>query len=233
MRVHAGQQRAVGVRDLDFYQHGAAGGIERIRGARDGAREVAPGQVRDAQARRLTGPYGTGIGLRDVDVSAQRAGLRDTEEKRAAGIDQRADIDVAQGDDSVERGLHHAVGLHLIQARHVGFRGGHVAALDCDGFFERLHAGELGLVLGLILVVFLLRDDAPGAQAAPALRGHAGELQVGFALLVIGERLIERGLRLLQIGLGLANLLVQLGRFDLGHGLAGFGPGLRCPPCGA
>ena len=46
--------------------------------------------------------------------------------------------------------------------------------------------------------------------------------RLDFALLLIGQRLIERRLRLLQVGLGLANLLVQFGRFNFGHRLAGF-----------
>ena len=88
-------------------------------------------------------------------------------------------------------------------------------------FSSDLHAGDLRLVLGLVLVVILLRDDARGNQAGPALRGDAGQLEIGFALLFVGERLIERRLRLLQIGFGLDHLLVQFGRFDFGHGLAG------------
>ena len=77
------------------------------------------------------------------------------------------------------------------------------------------------LILGLILIVLLPRNYALGDQAGPALRGHAGQFRVGFALLVIGQRLVHRRPRLLQIGLRLTNLLLHFRRFDFGHGLAG------------
>ena len=112
--------------------------------------------------------------------------------------------------------------MHFIEARQIGFRRGRdVAALDGDGLFERLHARDLRLILGLILVVILLRNHALGDQAGPALRRDAGQLQVGFALLIVRERLLQRRLRLLHVGLGLANLLVEFRRFNFGHRLPG------------
>ena len=44
-----------------------------------GAAEPAARQIRHAQMRCLPGPYRAGIGLRDVDVSAERTRLRDAE----------------------------------------------------------------------------------------------------------------------------------------------------------
>ena len=66
----------------------------------------------------------------------------------------------------------------------------------------------LRLILRLILIVLLLGDHAlwqPGCSSARAVTRASSS--VGLALLVIGQRLIQRRLRLLQIGLGLANLL--------------------------
>ena len=80
------------------------------------------------------------------------------------------DIHIAQRDHSVERRLHHPVALHFVQARQVGFRGGDVAALRGDGLFERLHVGRLRLVLGLILIVLLPRNDALGSQIRSSAR---------------------------------------------------------------
>src|SRR5579863_72106 len=55
---------------------------------------------------------------------------------------------------------------------------------------------------------------------APALRGYTSEFHIGFALLVIRQRLVQPRPRLLQVRLGLVNLIVQLGRFNLGNRLA-------------
>ena len=84
LRIHARKQRIVLVWHVDFDQQRAAGGVQRAGATRHRSLELPPGQIRDLQHRRLAHPDGTGMCLRNVHISAQRAGLRDPEEKRAA-----------------------------------------------------------------------------------------------------------------------------------------------------
>ena len=72
-----------------------------------------------------------------------------------AGIDQRAHIDIAGGDDAVKRRPHLLEALQILQAHQVSLCGTEIAARRRDGFFESLQIGRLRLVLRLILIVFL------------------------------------------------------------------------------
>ena len=183
--------------------------------------KVRPGRLVTLTRALLTGLDRARIGLRNVNVDAQRASLRDAIEHGAAGGNQRTDIHIAQSDDAREGRLHDTVALHFIQARHVGFGSRDVGALRQDGLLQRVHAGDLRLILRLVLIVILLRNHARRDQTSPALRGDARQLQIGFALLLIREGLIQRRLRLGHIGFGLENLLIELGRFDFGQRLPG------------
>lgn len=86
------------------------------------------------------------IGLRHVDEHTQGIGLGHGEQgdAAAAGVDQIADIDIALGDDAVERRLHAFEAGHFLQLLDIG-RGG---VLKRDG-------GVLGV---LMLVEVLSRD---------------------------------------------------------------------------
>ena len=115
---------------------------------------------------RCPGLHRFGLGLRQVDVDAQRAGLGDAEEQRAAFVDQRSGIHVAQRDHAIEGRAHGLVRLHLIEAREVGLGGGDVAARGGGGLFQRLHVGLLRGVLRLGGIVVLLGDHAARQQVA-------------------------------------------------------------------
>ena len=140
---------------MNLHQQGAAGGIERIRGPRNGTRELAPRQVGNTQPRGLAGPHFTGVRLRHIQISAQGSDLRHPEEQGIASVHQGADIHIAQRDDSVEGGLHQPVTLHLIEPGQVSLSGRHAAPLHRKRFLEGSCDGRQRAVLGLIAVVFL------------------------------------------------------------------------------
>ena len=141
--IGSGKQRAVRIRHVDLDEHRAAGGIERLRGARDGAAETPARKMRHRQRCRLADMYRVHAGLRDVDVRPKGADLRDPVEQCAAGADEGADVDVAHRDYAVERRLDGAVALHLLQASAVCLDRGEIAALREDRLLERLHVGVL------------------------------------------------------------------------------------------
>jgi hypothetical protein len=98
----------------------------------------------------------------------------------------------ARGHHAVERRRHLGEGLELPQPRHVRLRGGH----------GRLLGGSVA-----DLLVRLLRRHGIGLQQRlPALRRALRELAVGLARE--------------QIGLGLVELVVDVGRVELGQELA-------------
>jgi hypothetical protein len=187
----AGQQRAVLVGHGHLDLHGAAGGVDGAGGARHLAGEGAAAQFGLRHDGLLPGLDQVRIGLRHVDVHAQRVGLRQ-QEQRLVAVDQVADVDVAAGDDAGER-RHHALEVaQLLQALHVG-----------------VGAGQVGLGLreaAAALFQLLLRHGVALAQRLPALDRGLGQFQAGGGLVARGD--------------GLRQLLVELGRLDLGQQLA-------------
>ena len=143
----------------------------------------------------LPGLHELRVRLRHVDVDAQRVGLREHEQRAAgaaAGIDQVADVDVAPRDDAGERRDDALEALQLAQPLDVRVGGGEVGA--------RLR------VAAAPLVELLLRDRVLLAQRLPALDRALRERQARRRLLARGD--------------GLRQLLVDLGRLDLGEQLA-------------
>ena len=69
------------------------------------------GKISGAEHCSLADAHVRSAGLRDVYIGAQRVGLCDAEEQRAAGIDQSASIDIAQRDDAGEGRSNLQVGL--------------------------------------------------------------------------------------------------------------------------
>ena len=55
------QQRAIGIRHMNFHQQGAAGWVERVCGSGDRAGEMASRQIGNRQLRGLAGAHGTGM----------------------------------------------------------------------------------------------------------------------------------------------------------------------------
>ena len=66
---------------------------------------------------------------------------------RGAGLDQRTDIGVTGGDDSIERGYHEFEGFELFQAPHVG-----LAGIDERALGREIRGGLIFLLAGNYLV---------------------------------------------------------------------------------
>ena len=180
----------VGQRDLDL--HRPRRRVDRRRGARHRAGERPAAQLRLRDDHLLPRPDELRVRLRHVDVDAQRIHLGQHEQRPAARIDQVADVDVAPRDDAGERRRDAREALQLAQPLDVG-----------------VGRGEVGRGLARAaapLVELLLRDDVLLAQRFPALDRALRQRQAR-------RRLLARRLRLRQ-------LLVDLGRLDLGQQLA-------------
>ena len=162
------------------------------------------------------------MGLRDIRIGAERPGLRDAEEERAARVYQGPGVHITHGDHSVERSLHNSVALHLFETRKVGLGRRGVALLQGNGVLESLHSRDERLVLRLVTVVFLPRHYPLSRQVRVPLCGCPCEFGIGLAALEVRLRLVDSRLRLLQGRLRLPDLLIHFGRFNLGEGLAGF-----------
>src|SRR5215471_11088523 len=216
LRIHSGKEDTVRVWNLNFHQHGTRGGIEGACRARHCTLEEPPWHACDRQGGCLALVNRSRVGLRNIHVSPQHAHLGNTEKQSVAGDDQRPRIHIANGNDSIEWRFYHAIIQDILQARDVCFRGGDVAALRRDGLFERLHSRRLCSELSLPLVVILFRDDALRGKSLPPICGNTRKLEVGFALLVVRQGLLQRSLGGLQGGLSLTELLIQLGGFNFG-----------------
>jgi len=154
--------------------------------------------------------------LRDVQVGAQRIGLRDAKQHGVAGVNQRAHIDVAHRDHTRKRRAHAEVSLHFGQPPDVGLHSGDVSFGGVHGPFQRSHVGGLGLVLRLILIVLLFRNCSALHQIVPAGSGNLSDGFVGFALLQGRVGACQIRLSLLHGGLRLTHLLIQIGRLHFG-----------------
>ena len=110
----------------------------------------------------------------------------------AARVDERADVGVARDDDAVERRV--IFWNACRSSRRFTF-----AVLESTVAF-------LTLVVAQLLVRLLVRDHLALEQGLPAIRGDLGHLHGGGRCVV-------------QVGAGLPQLLVQLGRLDLGEEL--------------
>ena len=119
------------------------------------------------------------------------------------GVDQRADVGVALGDDACERRHDALERFELPQTLQIGTR--------------RLARRRLGGCIACAFIGVLLRDRLRREQPLPA---HVG----GARQLVVGLRRAEVGLRLVQ-------LLIDLGSLDVGQELALFhaGPDVGVP----
>src|ERR1700733_12503266 len=162
--IHAGQQGSVAVIDLHLGEHGAGGVVERRRIAnyRPG---VGPPQTLPYIDRSLLAVFDVDcLGLRNVDLDAQRAALGNAEQRlgraRVARADQVAAFYVALGDHSVKGGDDALEALHLLEARYVGPVGGDVGFGGGDVGIRRCHVGYAGVV-GLHCSVYDLLRDGP------------------------------------------------------------------------
>ena len=166
--------------------------------------------------------HGFGVGLREVDVRAQGSGLRDTVQERAAFVDQRAGIDVAQGNYAVKRRAHGLIGLDLIQPGEVGLGRGDGTAHRGGGLDQRFYIGLLRGILSLRVVIILFGDHAAAQQVGHAPGGEARQVFIGAALLDSRFGLLHAALGLIDGGVGLENLLIEFRGFDFGQYLPVF-----------
>ena len=159
LHVGAGQQHAVAVGQRDLDLHRARRGVDRGRGARDLAAKRLAAQLGLRDDDLLAGLHELRVGLRHVDVDAQRIGLREHEQRAAgaaAGVDQVADVDVAPRDHAGERRDDALEAFELAQPLDVGVGRGEVRA--------RLREAAAALV------ELLLRDRVLLAQRLPSAR---------------------------------------------------------------
>ncbi len=187
----------------------------RVPGCRASAiRVTVPGKVRSGISGTWTtastpGRQSERLVLRHIDLGADHVALHDGEHERAAGrigLHQRADVDIALGDDAVERGDDALIGLllpeHLEQRllrRHIGLR-------NVDRGLPRLQGESIGVTL-------LRGHPAFIDQRAVAPPGHPCKLHIRL-------RLLHRCLELLQRRFRLGDLVVELRGDDLDQQLA-------------
>ena len=151
--------------------------------------------------------------LRDVELNADDVGVHDGEHEGAAGrvrLHQAADIDVALGDDAVER-RHHAL-IVLLLVQHLQLR---LLLLDV-----RLRDRHRRLLRsqGQAIGVALLRGDPS------LLDQRLVAPPVGGREIPVGLRLLQRGLQLGHRCFGLGDLVIEFRRSDLGQQLAALDP---------
>ena len=183
--VAARHQLAGGIIQRQLHPRGARGDIDRLRRGLHRRRKVAVRIFRHRDRGLGADLDRRHVVLGNVDIDAQLGDVGDHEHRRAraaAGIDQRADVGVARGDDAVERHGDLLVAGQRLEPLDIG-----LAGID-----RGLLVGEVGGAL----VDFLRRDEVGRDQRlAPRQRRFR---QSGAGLLA-GE-----------IGAGLQQLLVEV-----------------------
>ncbi len=160
------------------------------------------GEQRAALAAAAGGGRGQVAGVAAGAGGVGRAGLRGPETRTGSAWcwarwppaepergNQVAVIDVALGDDAVERRGHALIGLQRDDAAQVGLEGVDVARGGAD-------VGLLGVVVGLPLVAFLAGKDAACDERLVAVVGDPGQGELRFLLV--------------ELRVGLADLLARL-----------------------
>ena len=194
--VTARHQFARRIVQRKLHPRGAGGTIDRLRGCLDSGRKRPVRIFRHGERGLGTELDRRHVVLRHVDIDAQLGDVGDHEHRRsraAAGIDQRADIGVARGDDAVKRHRDLLVAGERFQPFDIGLAG-------IDG-------GHLVGEVGGTLIDFLRRNEIRGDQR----------------LAPVQRRFRQSGARLLadEISSSLQQLLVEVRRLDLGDHLAG------------
>ena len=165
---------------------------------------VRSGNLRDAHDGIDPGRQSERLVLRHVDLRPDHVALHDGEHERAAcriGLHQAADVDVALGDDAVERGDDALVGLLLIEHLEQGLLRRHVALRNADRGLSRPQGQSVGISL-------LRGHPTLVDQRAVAVPGHLCEI-------LVRVRLLQGCLVLDQRSLGLGDLVVELRDADL------------------
>ena len=148
-----GSQYAVGIGNVDFGQQRPRAGLQRVRDPRHLAGECATRDFGHAHDRIDPRAQSERLILRHVDLGADHVALHDGEHERAAhriGLHEAADVDVALGDDAVERGDDALIGLLLVEHLELGLLRRHVGLRNADRGLPRLEGLDVdGALLGV------------------------------------------------------------------------------------
>jgi hypothetical protein len=143
-----------------------------------------------------------------VGLDADHVAVHHREHRNAAGgvgLHQATIIDIALGDDAIERRHHALIRLELQQYLKLGLLGTDVCLRDSD-------RGLLRPQVQPFCVCLLTRDPALACQIAVAVPGDARDLPLRF-------RLVERRLADGERRLGLGDLAIKLWGGNLGEKL--------------
>ena len=176
-----GASSAVGVGNVDLGQQGAGARLQRVGDARHLAGKAAIRASRArAPPRRCPGCRPNACVLRHEDLGADHVALHDGEHEGAGGrigLHQAADVDVALGDDAVERRDDALIGLLLVQHVELRLLGDDVGLRDAR---PRLPgACSVCSSIGALL----LRQPALLDQRLVAIPGDLRKLAVRLRLL--------------------------------------------------
>src|ERR1700720_3013575 len=176
--IHPWAQFTIGVGDVDFGQQGSRPRVQGVGDACNLAGKWVPGDFRNPHDSRDPGLDPNGRLLRHKKLDAHDVAVRYREHKGAArrvGLDQAADIDVALGDDTVERGDDPLIGLLLLEHLDLGL-------LRLDGRGICVGCLRLRREVQSVGVALLLRGPALPDQDGVAPPIVRGELAIGLSL---------------------------------------------------
>src|SRR6267143_251234 len=194
--VRPGQQLAAGIVDVDLDEQRAGGEVDRVGVPHERALEGPPGELIEGEGRGGSGTGRARVDLGDGHEHAERVDGRHVEElsarrRRRSRVDQDADVHIARRDDPVERREDLLKSLELLE--------------PADVRDIRIHGGLHRAERAHRHVRLLLGDRVALEERLPAVGGDLSLPQIG--------------LRRLEIGPGLLELLIDLGRLDLGEEL--------------
>src|SRR5271169_4223075 len=125
LRITTGKKLAGLIGNIHFREQSAGGEIDGFGVADDLTIKFLAGILGEFEISTEIGMNRRRIDFGNVDVYADRIGLREGEEQlrgsAIAGIDEIADIDIAFCDDAAERGFHTFEGFEVLKTANVGF----------------------------------------------------------------------------------------------------------------
>src|SRR6266436_3807541 len=133
--VDAGGERAVRIWDVDLGQKRSRSRLQGLRDPRDLAGKAAVRNFWNVHHGLDPGLQPERLVLRNKHLRPDDVALHDREHEGAAGrigLDQAADVDIALGDDALERRHHALIGLLLLQDLQLGLFGDHIGLRDGD-----------------------------------------------------------------------------------------------------
>ena len=202
--IDPGAQRAVRIGNIDLGQKRARAALLRIGDPGHLAGKLAIGKLWDSHDSVNARSHAEGSVLRHVDKDPDHVHLHDLEHEGAArgvALHQAANIDVALGDDAVERGDDQGVAPVLTELFEQVLLGGDVL----------LRGGDCGLVSFYGLDVnraLLLGRPALVDQRTVSVPGHLRKLYIGL-------RLLKRRFELSERCFVLRNLVIELRHREL------------------